>query len=124
MAFEAHRERLGVVPTAAADFAHHVDVGQKIHFDAAQAVALAGLAAPAFYVEAEAAWFVAALARFGQHREEFANRSEDAGVGRRIRTRRAADRRLVDLDDFVDVLDAGHAFVGTWRVHRAIKLLC
>ena len=61
MAFEADRQRFGVVAAAPADFAHHVDVGQKIHFDAAQAVALAGFAAAAFYVEAEAPGTVAAL---------------------------------------------------------------
>ena len=56
-----------VVAASAAHIAGDIDIGQEIHFDALQAVALAGLAAAAFYVETEAAGFVAALARFGQH---------------------------------------------------------
>src|SRR4029079_883156 len=40
-----------------------------------------------------------------------ADRGERAGVGRRIRARRAADRRLVDVDDLVEVLDALDAVV-------------
>ncbi len=123
MALEAHRQRFGVVAAAAADFAHHIYVGQKIHFDAAQSVALARFAAAALHVEAESAGLVAAFARFGQHREKFANRSENAGVSRGIRSRRAADRRLVDLDHFIDVLDARHALVRARRIHRAIELL-
>ncbi len=40
--------------------------------------------------------------RFGQHREQLADEREQAGVGRRVRARRAADRRLIDLDHLVD----------------------
>ena len=54
MAFVAHGQRFGVVAAAAADFAGDVNIRQKIHFDAAQAVALAGFAAAALHVEAEA----------------------------------------------------------------------
>ncbi len=102
IAFVAHCKRLRVVAAAAADVAGDVNVRQKIHFDAAQAVALAGFAAAALHVEAEAAGLVAAFARFGQHGEEIANGREDSGVGGGIRARRAADGRLIDLDDFVD----------------------
>ena len=44
-------ERLVIVAASAADFALHVDVGQKIHLDAALAFALAGLAAAPGNVE-------------------------------------------------------------------------
>ncbi len=106
VALVSHGKRLGVVAAAAADFAGDVNVRKEIHFDAAQAVALAGFAAAAFYVEAEAARLVAALARFGQHGEEFADGREDAGIGGGIGARRAPDGRLIDLDDFVDVARA------------------
>src|SRR5207245_7874898 len=106
MALVAHGERFGIVAAAAADFAHHIHIRKKIHFDATQAVPLAGLAAAAFYIEAEAAGAVAALARFGEHGEEIADRREDAGVGGGVRARRAADGRLIDFDDFVDLVGA------------------
>ena len=81
MPLEADGERLGIVAAPTADFAHHVDVGEKIHFDAAQAVTLARFAAAALYVEAESAGTITAFARFGEHREELADRRKDAGVG-------------------------------------------
>ncbi len=43
--------------------------------------------------------------------EPFADRRERAGIGRGIRARGAADRRLVDVDDLVDMLQALDAVV-------------
>ncbi len=106
MALVANGERFGIVAAAAADFAHHVNVGKKIHFDAAKAVALAGFAAAAFYVEAEAAGAIAAFARFREHGEEIADRRENARVGGGIRARGAPDGGLIDFDDFVDLVGA------------------
>src|SRR5260221_2910614 len=123
VALEAHRQRFGIVAPPAADFAHHVNVGQEIHFDAAQAIALARFAAPAFYVEAEASRFVTAFAGFRQHGKEFADWRKDAAVGRGIRTRRAPDGCLIDFDDFVDVLHAENFAVRAGPLHRPIQLV-
>ena len=60
-AFVLHRQRLGVIAPAAANFAGHEDVGQEVHLDAPQPFALAGFAAAAFDVEAEAPGAIAAL---------------------------------------------------------------
>ena len=112
-------ERLAVVALALADVAGDIDVGQKVHLDLDDAVALAGLAAAALDVEGEAAGLVAARLRFRQAGEPFADRREGAGIGRRVGARRAADRRLVDVDDLVDMLqplDACRAGRGRrWR---------
>src|SRR5256885_17034023 len=78
MAFVAHGERFRIVAASTAHFAHHVNVGKKIHFDAAEAVALAGFAAAAFYVEAKPAGAIAALTRFRKHGKEIADRSHTA----------------------------------------------
>src|SRR5882724_3706356 len=99
-------ERLAVVALALADIALDVDVGQKVHLDLDDAVALAGLATAAFDVEGEAPGLVAALGRFGELGEPVADRRERAGVGRRVGARRTADRRLVDVDDLVEMADA------------------
>src|ERR1700689_498500 len=80
-----------VVAAAAADIARNGNIGQEPHFNALQAIALAGLAAAALYVEAEAAGLVAALARFRQHGEDVADRRKDSRISGRIRARRAAD---------------------------------
>src|SRR6266571_8927583 len=124
MALVAHSERFRIVAAAAANFAHHVYVRKKIHFDAAEAVTLAGFAAAAFHVEAETAGAVTALPRFRKLGEEVANGRENAGVGGRIRAGRAADGSLIDLNDFVDVLGAEDFAMRGGRFRRAIELLC
>ena len=65
-------------------------------------------------------------AEFGperQHGEKFADGREDAGVGGRIGTRRAADGRLVNFDNLVDVFGAEELFVGARRFLRPVKFL-
>ena len=58
----------------------------------------------------------------GSAGEPFADRREGAGIGRRVRARRAADRRLVDVDDLVDVLEALDAVVRGGRERGAVQL--
>ena len=111
-------ERLAVVAAALALLARDVDVGQEVHLDRDHAVALARLAAAALDVEREAARLEAARLRVGHHREQIADEGEQAGVGGRIRSRRAADRRLIDLDHLVDQLDAFDAIVRAGLVRR------
>src|SRR5882762_351937 len=123
MVLVADGERFGIVAAAPAHFAHHVNIRQKIHFDAAEAIPLAGFAAAALDVKAEAAGAVAAFARFRKHGKEIADGSEDAGVGGGIRARRAADGGLIDFDDFVDVLGADNFTVRGGRFGRAIEFL-
>ncbi len=77
-----------------------------MHLDLDHAVALAGLAAPALDVEGEAPGLVAARLGLGQLGEPFADGGEGAGIGRGVGARRAPDRRLVDVDDLVEQLDA------------------
>src|SRR5438105_11421371 len=60
LALEQHFERLAVIAFALADVAGDVDVGQKVHLDLDDAIALAGLAAAALDVEREAAGLIAA----------------------------------------------------------------
>ena len=106
LALVVHLERLAVVAGALADLARHVDVGQEVHLDLDRAVAGAVLAAPALDVEREPALLVTADLGLGRLGEQLADVVEHAGVGRRVRARGAPDRRLVDADDLVDLLDA------------------
>ena len=100
-AFVLDFEGFAVVAFAVADFAGDVYVGQKVHFDFDDAVALAGFAAAAFDVEGESADVVAAFAREGHAGEEFADGGEQAGVGGGVGARGAANGGLIDVDDFV-----------------------
>src|SRR6185295_15376699 len=74
-------QRLAVVAFALADVAGDVDVGQKMHLDLYDAIALALLAAAALDVEGEAARPIAARLRLRQAGEPLADRREGAGVG-------------------------------------------
>ena len=122
LALEQDLQRLAVVALALADVAGDVDVGQEVHLDLDDAVALAGLAAAALDVEREAAGLVAARLALGQAGEPLADRREGAGIGRGVRARRAADRRLVDVDDLVDVLEPLDAVVRGGGLRGAVEL--
>ena len=121
LALEADLERLAVVALAVALLAGHVDVGQEVHLDLDLAVAAADLAAAALDVEAEAARFVAARPRLLGLGEELADVVEDAGVGGRVGARRAPDRRLVDVDDLVDLAEPVDAVVGARTQLRLVQ---
>src|SRR5271156_3975593 len=77
-----------------------------MHFYFDHAVALTGLAAPAFDVEAEAPRFIAPCTRFRDCCEDLADGRKQAGVGGGVGTRCTADRALIDLDDTVDEIQA------------------
>src|SRR5467141_275125 len=93
-----------------------------MHFDLDDAVALAGLAAPAFHVEGETPRTVTALARHGHARKKLADRREQRRVGRRVGARGAADRALVDAHRLVEELLPLDRIVRGGLVYRAVEL--
>ena len=111
LALEADLQRLAIEAVPLAHRAGDPDVGQKIHFQLVRAVAFAGFAAAAGDVEAEAARLVAAGLRLGQLRVEIADFVEHLDVGGRVRARRAADRRLIDGDQLVEMFEPLDALV-------------
>src|SRR6185369_7031998 len=78
----------------------------EVHLNLDEAVALACLAATALDVEGEAAGLVTARLRFREASKPVSNLGEGAGVGRRVGAGGAADRRLVDVDHLVELLEA------------------
>ena len=121
-AFVLHLQRFAVVAFAVAHFAGYVHVGQKVHFHFDHTVALAGFAAAAFDVEREAADVVAAFARERHTGEEVADGCEEAGVGGGVGARGAADWGLVDVDHFIEVVEAADVVVGRGFFVGAVKL--
>ena len=121
-AFVGDAEGFAVVAFAVADVAGDEDVRQEVHFDFDDAVALAGFASAAFDVEGEAPRRVAARAAFLGAGEEVADGGEDAGVGGGVGAGGAANGRLVDVDDFVELVKAGDAFVGRRVVASAVEV--
>src|SRR6202012_1840609 len=65
--------------------------------------------------------FVAARPRLLGLGEDLPDVVEDAGVGRRVGARRAADRRLVDVDDLVDLRQAVDPVVRAGAQFRLVQ---
>ena len=106
LSFISDLQGLFIVALAAALFTRHIHIRQKVHGDAQDAIALAGLASPALHVEREAPFFISAQLGFRRLGKQLADIVKHAGVCRRIGTRRASDGILRDIDDLIDVLDA------------------
>ena len=123
IALVLHRQRLVVVAAPVADLAHHVHVGQEIHFDATLAFSLAGLAASAAHVKRKAPCLVSPFPRLRQHGVEIADLRKDSGVSRRVRSWSPPDRSLIDANHLVDRLDSRHTLVGPGLFAGAIKTL-
>ena len=104
-ALVADIERLAVVPLALADVAGDVDVGQEVHLHLDDPVPLAGLAAAALDVEAEASRPVAARPRLVRLCEQLPDRRKEPRVRCRVRPGRSADGALVDVHHLVEVLE-------------------
>ena len=80
-----------------------------MHFDLQKAVAGAGLAPSAANVEGEPARAVAAERGILRRGENIADIIKEAGIRCGVAPRRAADGRLVDGDDLIDIFKTVHA---------------
>ena len=104
-------QRLAVVPFPLAHLAGDVDVGEEVHLDFDDAVAVARVAPAAADVEREAPRFVTPRLRRRELAEQLADGVEDFGIRGRVGAGRPAYGLLVDLDDFIDSLYALQAVV-------------
>jgi len=124
VAVELDGEGLLIVTASVTYFAEDVDVGKEVHFDAALAFALAGLASSPLHIEGKTSGFVAALSGFGEHGEEVADGGEDAGVGCGVRAWGAAYGGLVYLDYFIELVDADNSSVLAGLFAGAVEFFC
>jgi hypothetical protein len=92
-----------------------------LHLDSDCSVTLAGLAATALHVEREASSTPAAHSRLGESGEEAANPGEHAAVGRGVTARTPTNRPLVDIDDFVDLIESYDASVRAGGHEEAVQ---
>ena len=106
-AFVMDLQGLTVVPGTVAHLTGHIDVRQEVHLDFDGAVTLTVLTASTLNVEGEPTRLIAAHFSFGGLGKESTDLVEDTGIGGRIRSWCASDRRLVDVNHLVDFLDTG-----------------
>ena len=103
---EQHLQSFAVEALAVTYITRHIHIRQELHFDAQLTLSLTGFTTPAMHVERETPGLVAAHFAFGQFRIQLSDLIEQAGVCSRVRARCASDRRLVDVDDLVEMLNA------------------
>ncbi len=115
-------QRLSGIPLSFADFAGDIHIRQKAHADLDDAIALAGLAAPALDVEGEAALGISAHFGVVCHGEKIPDMVEHAGIRRRVGSGRAADGGLIDVDDLIDMLQPQNLLVFARAVFGAVQL--
>ena len=84
---------------------------------------MAGLTAPTLDIERKSPRLVAACAGVGKPRKYLTQVRKNAGVGCRVRARRAPDRRLVDADHFVDLIEAFNAFARSDEAAGTVQLV-
>ena len=118
-----NRQGVGFVTLAAAFLAGYLSRRQEVHFDQLQAGALAGLATPSLNVEGKSVGLESADFCIGRGFEEAADVGHHLGVGRGVAAGRTADRRLVYLDDLVDISDAFNALVRQHGILGAIEFV-
>ena len=115
-----HLQGLAVIAHAAAHLARHINIGQEVHLDFDLAITFARLAAATAHIEAEAARRIAARLRLLRARKQRANVIPQADIRRRIRTRRATDGALVDIDNLIKRLVARELAVFARAMARVI----
>ena len=115
LALNGHFQNLRPVALAVAVGAAQVDVAQELHFDVLEARAAAGGAAPVPAVEAELGGGVATFAGQVGIGKDLAHSIPRPHITDRVGARRLADGRLVDKDDFAQLLGPQQAFMRTRR---------
>ena len=81
-----------------------VHVRQEVHLHLDGAIALACLAAAALDVKGEASGAIATGAGFFGLSKKLTDTGEEVDIGGRIGARRAANRALVNADEFIDLI--------------------
>src|SRR5215467_1296633 len=99
-------ERLAVESCPLAGAARHFDVRHEVKLRGDHSFALALLAASSLDIEAESAGLVSALDGKRSLSEQVADKIVESDIRRGIRPAVPPDRRLIDVDDFMDVLDS------------------
>src|SRR5215510_13151014 len=89
-----------------ADIAHDIHIWKKMHFDGHHAIALTGFAPSTFDIEGEAFRTVTAHACLGQLGKKVTNRIKQSYIRSGVGVRSATDRRLINTNDFIQVLPA------------------
>ena len=102
-----------VIPFSLTYFTRYIHIRQKMHFNLQDAITGTCLAASPFDIEAETPFFVAPCFRIRRCCKQITDLIKHTGISRRIGTRCSSDWRLINTDDFIQLLQAINTFVFT-----------
>ena len=120
-AFVANLQCFTIVSPPPANVAGHINIRQKMHLDPVDAVTGTGLASAAANIKTEPPRFVAARPGIRRSGIKGADQIKDAGIGCGIRSGGSADRRLIDVDDFVEVFKTFDGSAGARVTASAVQ---
>ena len=102
-----------IVSSTTAHLTRYIHIWQEVHFYLGDTVSAAGLTSSALHIEAEASLLISSHLSLWHLCKEVSNRIEHSRVSRRVRSRRASDRRLVNIYNLIEVLNATYLFMRT-----------
>ena len=120
--FEPHLQRFAAETLSFASGAHYPNIGEEIHIEFRRAVSFARFAASFRHVKAKTPWLVTAPLRFWQLGEEIADVVEHFDIGAGIGSRGAANRRLIDGDQLIEMFNSLHFLVLARRSFTAVQI--
>ena len=97
-----------IIPFALAYLAWNIHIGQKMHLYLYYTITAAGFATSAFNVKAESTVCISVHFRIGRHCEHFTDKVKNAHIGCGIASRRPADRRLINIDYLIKILNSAY----------------
>src|SRR5690606_9479101 len=121
--FKPHFQRFSIVSFASACFARNHYIGQKVHLNCFVTVTTTGLTSSTLYIERETTRCVSTYFGFGHSCKQISNLCEDTRISGRVGARCSTNRRLVNTDNFINVVYSVNRFVGKWLFVRFVKML-
>src|SRR5438874_4416651 len=95
-----------IVALAFTHLTWYIHIGQEVHLDFDDTLTLTGFTTSSLYIEGEASGCVTANACLRDLCKEFTDTREGIGVGSRVRAWGASNRRLIDVNNLVQVCQA------------------
>src|SRR5579863_9095186 len=107
-------QRFAVVAFTLANFTWHVDIGQEIHLNAHNALTLTGLTPSTLDIEREPPRLIATQTRLRHLREQITDDGKGCGIGSGIRARCTPNRRLININHLVQMLQSFYRIMFPW----------
>ena len=92
-----------IKPFTGTDLTGDKHIGQKVHLHLYVPVSFAGFAPATLYIKGIPPLLISPGLGFGQHGKEIPDVVKHLGIGGGIAPRGAADRFLINIDDFIDM---------------------